>query len=86
MRRKISTTVSDNAYKMALVHGIPLNEAFEAGVKLISGMSTEVQELQEDIKNLEGELKFKKHRLGELQQEAKENKVKEEAKIIGRFE
>ena len=76
-RRKITTTISPDHQKKAVVYGLSYTQALELGIDILSGVNHDIKLLEEDIMQLEGQLNYKKLKIGELREEAEKKQLLE---------
>jgi|TARA_R100000501_G_C2593952_1_gene93068 preprotein translocase subunit SecF len=74
-RRKITTTISADHQKRAIVYGLIYTEALELGIDILGGMNHDIKMLEQDIQQLEAQLSYKKLKINELREEQEKKEI-----------
>ena len=74
-RRKITTTISADHQKRAIVYGLSYTEALELGIDILGGMNHDIKMLEQDIQQLEAQLSYKKLKINELREEQEKKEI-----------
>mgnify|MGYP003150609822 CR=1 FL=1 len=75
VRRKITTTISVDHQKRAIVYGLSYTEALELGIDILGGMNHDIKMLEQDIQQLEAQLSYKKLKINELREEQEKKEI-----------